>query len=83
MPKPAKPPLSQNEAEALKLKPCQQLARPHPGHILWLHTADPSDHGPTIALQAQQVRLGKWPSFTGTEHGALHARAVHMVSYYI
>ena len=31
-------------------------------------------------LQALQVRLGKWPSFTGMEHGALHARAVHMAT---
>ena len=44
-------------------------------HILWLDAADLSDHGPIIALQ---VRLGKWPSFTSMEHGALHARAVHM-----
>ena len=57
MPKPAKPSLSQNEVEVLKLK---------------LDTADLSDHGPIIVLQALQVRLGKWPSFTGMEHGASH-----------
>ena len=47
---------------------------------LWLDTADLSDHGPIIALQALQVCLGKWPSFTGMEHGAPHARAVHMAT---
>ena len=31
-------------------------------------------------LQALQVRLSKWPSFTGMEHGAPHARAVHMAT---
>ena len=44
---------------------------------LILH-ADLSDHGPVIALQAMQVRLGQWPSFTGMEHRASHARAVYM-----
>ena len=51
-----------------------------PGHILCLDTANLSDHGPIVALQALQVRLGKWPSFTGMEHGTLHARAVHMAT---
>ena len=37
-------------------------------------TADLSDHG----LQALKVRLGQWQSFTGMEHGALHATAIHM-----
>ena len=31
-----------------------------------------------IALQALQVRLGQWQSFTGMEHGATRARAVYM-----
>ena len=31
MPKPAKPSLSQNEVEVLKLKLCQKLAWPYPG----------------------------------------------------
>ena len=35
------------------------------GHILWLDTADLSDHGPVIALQ---VQLGQWSSFTGMEY---------------
>ena len=50
------------------------------GHILWLDTANLSDHGPFIALQALQVRLGQWPSFTGMEHGARHVRAVYMAT---
>ena len=70
MPKPAKPSLSQNEVKVLKLKPCQSYAWPYHGHVLWLDTADLSDHGPIIALQALQVRLDQWPSFTGMEHGA-------------
>ena len=53
---------------------CRWLTWPNRGQILWLDYADPSDHGPIIALQ---VRLGQWPSFTGMEHGALHARAVY------
>ena len=43
-----------------------------------LDTADLSDHGPIIALQALQVLLGQWSSFTGIEHGAPHARAVYI-----
>ena len=46
---------------------------------MWLDTADMSDHGPIIALEALQVRLGQWPSFTGMEHGAPQARAIYMV----
>ena len=42
--------------------------------------ADLSDHGPIIALQALQVRLGQWPSFTGIEHGAPHSRAVYIAT---
>ena len=38
------------------------------------------DHVPIIAFQALQVRLGKWPSFTGMEHGAPHTRAVYMAT---
>ena len=45
--------------------------------MLWLDTADLSDHGPIILLQ---VRLGRWPSFTGMEHGTPHARAVYMAA---
>ena len=45
---------------------------------MWLDIADMSDHGPIIALQALQVRLGQWPSLTGMEHGAPHTRAVYM-----
>ena len=33
-----------------------------------------------IALQALQVGLGQWPSFTGMEHGVPHARAVYMAT---
>ena len=80
MPKPGKPSLSQNEVEVLKLKLCQKFARPLRGHVLWLDTADLSDHGPIIALQALQVRLGQWPSFTGMEHGAPYARGVYMAT---
>ena len=80
MPKPAKPSLFQNEFEVLKLKFCQKLDLPYHGQILWLDTADLSDHGPIIALQALQVRLGQWPSFTAMEHGALHTRAVYMTT---
>ena len=43
-------------------------------------TAYLSDHGPVIALQALQVRLSQWPSFTVMEHGAPHARAVYMAT---
>ena len=43
-------------------------------------TADLSDHGPVIALQPLQVRLGQWPRFTGMEHGAPHTRAVYMAT---
>ena len=39
-----------------------------------------SDHGPIMALQALQVRLGQWPSLTGMEHGAPHIRAVYMAT---
>ena len=53
----------------------KSLAR---GHVRWFDTADLSDHGTIFALQALQVRLGQWPSFTGMEHGAPHARAVYM-----
>ena len=35
-----------------------------------------SGHGPVIALQALQVRLGQWPSFMCMEH----LRAVHMAT---
>ena len=45
--------------------------------MLWLDTADLSDHDPIIALQ---VCLGQWPSSTGMEHGAPHARAVYMAA---
>ena len=45
-------------------------------------TADLSDHGPIIALQALQVRLGQWPSFTGMEYGAPHARAAINFLFY-
>ena len=67
MPKPAKPSLSQNEVmfPQAQAVPVTRVA----------DTADLSDHGPIIALQALQVRLGQWPSFTGMEYGAPHARA--------
>ena len=32
-----------------------------------------------MALQALQVHLSQWPSFTGMEHGAPHARAVYKI----
>ena len=31
----------------------------------------------SLILQALKVGLGQWPSFTGMEHGDLHARAVY------
>ena len=50
---------------------------------MWLATADLSDHGPVLALQ---VCLGQWPSFTGMEHGAPHARLcynqIHVIIRY-
>ena len=39
-----------------------------------------SDHGPLIVLQVLKVQLGQQPSFTGMEHCAPHARAVHMAT---
>ena len=47
----------------------------------WRDTADLSDHGPIIALQVLQVRLGQWPSFTGMEHGTPLSRAVYMYTW--
>ena len=73
--KPAKPSLSQTEV--LKLKLCQQLAWPYHGHILWLGTADLSDHGHIIALQALQVHLGQWPSLTA--YALIHAFNVQIL----
>ena len=70
--------LSQNEVKALMLELCQELAWPYCGHIPRLDTADLSDHGPVIALQALQGLIlvnGQvhW-------HGAPHSRAVHMAT---
>ena len=67
--------LSQNEIEVLKLS-----FGPYLSHFLWLDTAELSDHGPIIVLQALEVHLGQWRSFTGQEHGALQARAVYMAT---
>ena len=47
--------------------------------LLWLDTADLSDHGPAIVLQVLKIHLGQWPSFNGIEHGAGHARATGLV----
>ena len=33
-----------------------------------------------LIIIALQVCLGQWPSFTGMEHGAPHARAVYMAT---
>ena len=44
------------------------------------YIADMSDYCPIISLQALQVCLGQWPSFTGMKHGAPHARAVYMAT---
>ena len=38
------------------------------------------DHCSVILLQKMEVWLCQWPSLTGMEHGALHARAVHMAT---
>ena len=59
--KPVKPSLPQNEV-VLKLELCKELAWSDCGHILWLDTADPSDHDTVIALQALQAHLGQCPS---------------------
>ena len=46
--------------------------------IKQISTVNLSNHGPVIVLQALQVHLGQWPSFTGMEHGTPQARVVHM-----
>ena len=80
MSKPAKLSFSQNKIKVLKLKLCQQLAWSYWCHILWPNAKDLFHHGPVILLQALQVPLCQWPSFTGMEHGTLHARAVDMTT---